>query len=85
MSEENINVIRKSYEAFNRRDLDVIRPRRCEPREPVPSRFWLHRRGALPAIVWNTQRVLGRRWYRSHVRGRPALNLKRAQTITSRA
>lgn len=36
--------------------------------EPVPDRFWLHPRGSLPAVTWNTQRLLGRRWYRRHGR-----------------
>lgn len=49
--------------------------RRSMPREQVPERFWLHPRGALPAVVWNTQRVLGRRWYAKHVRGRPLVVL----------
>jgi predicted amidohydrolase len=43
--------------------------RRGAPAQRPPDRFWLHRRGPLPAVVWNTQRVLGRRWYRRHVRG----------------
>lgn len=47
-----------------------IDPRRVEPADPVPSRYWMHGRGLLPAIVWNTQRILGRRWYRANVRGR---------------
>jgi predicted amidohydrolase len=55
-----------------------VQARRSEPREPVPSRFWLHRRGVLPAVVWNTERVLGRRWYERHVRGRPPLELEQA-------
>ena len=41
------------------------------PAEPIPSSYWLHRRGPVSAIAWNTQRLLGRRWYRRHVRGRP--------------
>ena len=49
-------------------DVDVGR---VEPAEPVPSRYWLHRRGAIAALTWNTQRVHGRRWYPRHVRGRP--------------
>jgi predicted amidohydrolase len=52
-----------------------VEAHRSEPREPVPSRFWLHRRGGLSALGWNTQRVLGRRWYERHVRGRPPLEL----------
>jgi predicted amidohydrolase len=42
---------------------------RVSPAAPIPSRYWLHRRGLLPAIVWNTERLHGRRWYRRHVRG----------------
>lgn len=39
--------------------------------ESVPGRYWLHSRGPLPALAWNSQRLHGRRWYRRHVRGRP--------------
>ncbi len=42
---------------------------RVPPAAPVPSRYWLHRRGVLPAIAWHTERLHGRRWYRRHVRG----------------
>jgi predicted amidohydrolase len=52
-----------------------VQARRSTPREQVPERFWLHRRGALPAVVWNTQCVLGRRWYAKNVLGRPPLAL----------
>lgn len=55
--------------------LATVEARRTEPRESVPDRFWLHARGPLPAITWNTQRVLGRRWYARHVRGRPPLKI----------
>lgn len=41
---------------------------RVPPADRIPSRYWLHRRGLLPAIAWNTQRLHGRRWYRRHVR-----------------
>jgi predicted amidohydrolase len=41
---------------------------RVAPAEPVPERYWLHRRGPLAALAWNTQRLHGRRWYRRHVR-----------------
>ena len=34
----------------------------------IPRRYWLHRRGLLPAWAWNSQRLHGRRWYRRHVR-----------------
>jgi predicted amidohydrolase len=59
-----------------------VDPRRVAPAEPVPERFWLHRRGAIPALAWNTQRVLGRRWYAKHVRGRPPLALGETSTAT---
>lgn len=52
--------------------------RRTPPVEAVPDRFWLHRRGALAAVAWHSQRVLGQRWYRRHVQGRPALSIDHA-------
>jgi predicted amidohydrolase len=45
---------------------------RQTPSEIIPDRFWLHRRDSVSATVWHTQRITGRRWYRSHVRGLPA-------------
>ena len=50
-----------------------IDPSRVTPDEPVPKRYWLHRRGPLSAVAWNTQRILGRRWYAKHVWGRQPL------------
>jgi predicted amidohydrolase len=44
-----------------------VQPRRVAPTREAPDRFWLHRRGAVPAVVWNYQRLHGRRWYRRHV------------------
>jgi predicted amidohydrolase len=61
-----------------------IDPHRVGPDEPVPQRFWLHRRGAVSASAWNTQRILGRRWYAKHVRGRPPLALGEAQGSPAR-
>jgi predicted amidohydrolase len=49
-----------------------IAPVRREPLRQPPNRFWLHRRGAIAALMWNYQRLHGRPWYRKHVRGRPA-------------
>jgi predicted amidohydrolase len=46
-----------------------VQAQRTEPREQVPDRFWLHTRGTPAAIAWNTQRLLGQRWYARHVRG----------------
>lgn len=51
---------------------------RTKPLAPVPESYWLHRRGPFAAVVWHTQRVLGRRWYARHVRGRPALEIPAA-------
>jgi predicted amidohydrolase len=48
-----------------------VEPQRTTPAEPVPERFWLHRREPLAAWAWNSQRLHGRRWYRRHVAGRP--------------
>ncbi|TQK31836.1 carbon-nitrogen hydrolase family protein [Arthrobacter sp. SLBN-53] len=36
---------------------------RATPVDVAPHRFWLHRRGVLPAAVWHYQRLHGRRWY----------------------
>jgi predicted amidohydrolase len=58
-----------------------VDPRRAAPEEPVPERFWLHKRGPVSAIAWNTQRILGRRWYAKHVRGRPPLALEETPTV----
>jgi predicted amidohydrolase len=52
-----------------------VEAHRSTPIAPVPDRFWLHPRGALPALVWNTQRLLGRPWYARNVRGRAPLVL----------
>lgn len=57
-----------------------VDPRRLAPDEPVPQRFWLHRRGSLSAVAWNTQRILGRRWYAKHIRGRPPLAIGETPT-----
>ena len=54
-----------------------VQARRTQPLQPVPDSFWLHRRGAIAAVTWNTQRMLGRRWYKRYVRGRPPLTLDR--------
>lgn len=48
-----------------------VEPGRTAPLDPVPDRFWLHRRGALPALFWTAQRVHGRRWYARHTAHRP--------------
>lgn len=50
-----------------------VEARRSAPVEEVPNRFWLHPRGAMSTWAWNVERILGRRWYRKHVRGRPPM------------
>jgi predicted amidohydrolase len=48
-----------------------VEPGRVTPVLQPPDRFWLHRRGAVPAFTWWYQRLWGRPWYRKHVAGRP--------------
>jgi hypothetical protein len=60
-----------------------VQARRSAPLHPVPDRYWLHRRGLVPAVAWSTQRVLGRRWYARHVRGRPALQVAAPHRLSS--
>ena len=45
-----------------------VEPGRRAPLRNPPDRFWLHRRGVIPAISWNLHRAHGRRWYRRHAR-----------------
>jgi predicted amidohydrolase len=47
-----------------------LEPGRRPPRRQPPRRFWLRRRGAMAAVVWNTQRLHGRRFYRRRARSR---------------
>jgi predicted amidohydrolase len=49
---------------------DVVLERR-PPLDAVGPRFWMHRRGELPAATWAYQRAHGTRWYRRHALGRP--------------
>jgi hypothetical protein len=44
---------------------------RTAPLDDVPDRFWLHKRGILPALAWEYQRAHGRWWYRRNALGRP--------------
>lgn len=44
---------------------------RTVPLDPIPDRFWLHRRGLLAAYAWHSQRLHGRRWYERNVRAHP--------------
>jgi predicted amidohydrolase len=57
---------------------DVV-PARLEPDDRLPDRYWLHSRGAIAALFWNLQRAHGRRWYRRHASGKPALRLAHAE------
>ena len=53
-----------------------VEPGRRPPLDQPPDRFWLHDRGAVAALAWNYQRLHGRRWYRRHVAGRPAREVR---------
>jgi predicted amidohydrolase len=53
-----------------------IEPGRTAPTASIPDRFWMHRRGAVPALLWNYQRAHGRRWYARHALGRPTADLR---------
>jgi len=53
-----------------------VDPGHTAPADDPPDRFWLHPRGPMPAFTWNYQRLLGRRWYASHVAHRPPLELR---------
>lgn len=44
-----------------------VQPGAVAPLRRPPARFWLHRRGALPALAWAYQRRHGAAWYRRHV------------------
>ena len=48
---------------------------RATPSDAIPARSWLHRRGALNAVVWSYQRLHGRRWYGRHGAQRPPLEI----------
>jgi predicted amidohydrolase len=52
-----------------------VEPGRVPPGEPLPDRFWLHRRDPLAAFTWAFQGAHGRRWYARHAAGRPPLVL----------
>jgi predicted amidohydrolase len=58
---------REEGDGFAIADVEVAR---AAPAEPVPPRYWMHGRGLIPAIAWNTERLHGRRWYARNVRGR---------------
>lgn len=60
-----------------------IEPRRRPPSAEPPDSFWLHRRGLLPALAWNAERLHGRRWYRRHGAGRYGSGSARAQKVRS--
>jgi len=62
-----------------------VGPGRVEPDDELPDRYWLHRRGAMAALLWNVQRAHGRRWYRRHSRGMPALRIERPPTSPAQA
>lgn len=48
-----------------------LQPGRTAPTLDAAAGFWLHPRGAVPAVAWAYQGIHGRRWYRRHALGRP--------------
>jgi predicted amidohydrolase len=48
---------------------------RTAPLDAIPDRFWMHRRGPIPAFMWAYQNAHGRRWYHRHALGRPTANV----------
>jgi hypothetical protein len=58
-----------------------VEPGRTQPVLRPPDRFWLHRRGAIPAFTWWYQRLWGRTWYREHVAGRPARAIREPAAV----
>jgi predicted amidohydrolase len=46
-----------------------VEPGRKPPRRQPPDRFWLHRRGLVPAFIWNYENRFAKRWYDQHARG----------------
>ena len=58
-----------------------VEPGRETPLRQPPDRFWLHRRGAIPAFTWWYQRLWGQPWYREHVAGRPARAAREPATV----
>jgi predicted amidohydrolase len=57
---------------------------RVTPRDAVPDRYWLHRRGAMGTYAWHVERLHGRRWYARHTAHRPPLELERRASATAR-
>ena len=55
-----------------------VQPGRVPPADALPDGFWLHPRGAIPTMMWHYQREHGRRWYATHTRGRPPLQVRPA-------
>lgn len=65
-------IARRTYEDGPGIVLAEIRMQAVEPASPVPERFWLRRRGVIPAFSWHLHGLLGRRWYRKNVRHKNA-------------
>jgi predicted amidohydrolase len=61
-----------------------VEARRTAPRDQIPDRFWLHRRGMLGVIAWNLDRTFLPRWYARNVRGRAPLTVEPLVTAGGR-
>jgi predicted amidohydrolase len=57
-------------------------PGKSSPKNAVPNRFWLHKRGPLPSFAWMYQRLHGRRWYGKHMAGQKLGQLSDEKSIT---
>lgn len=60
-----------------------VEPGRAKPSDEIPRRYWLHRRGPIPAAAWTLQRAHGRRWYRRHTLGRPVADVQHATAAST--
>jgi predicted amidohydrolase len=60
-----------------------IDPGRTRPADTIPHTFWMHPRGIVPTLLWNYQRLHGKRWYARHALGRPTADEVRPSLRTA--
>jgi predicted amidohydrolase len=58
---------RRDGEGFAIADVEL---KRTDATEPIPDSYWLVKRGMIPTLAWNYQRIHGRRFYARHRRRR---------------
>jgi len=39
-----------------------------KPTKEIPNKYWLHKRGPIPALAWVYQRCHGKQWYKKNVK-----------------